>query len=174
MKIYKTTQLPEESQFVTTNIGQVDYIDSYHITDDRLANYTVDYLTALLFMSKPPQWMQSLMTFRDWLVKCFGLKTGGNDQCSSYDETSQFSIGDKIGFFPVINRFERELIMAEADRHLSFWVSVLKTEKSGSFQLSVTTVVQYNNFWGKLYFIPVKPFHGIIVRSKIKQIISLL
>lgn len=170
MKIIKTTELPEKAYLLRNSIRQLDYVDSYQITDDRFAGYSVHYLAASLFMSKPSRWMQSLMTVRDTIVKRFGLKTGKNVHYRAYDENTQFSIGEKIGFFPVINRSEKELVMAESDRHLLFWVSVLKTEKNGSTNLSLSTVVQYKNFWGRLYFIPVKPFHGLIVRSKIKEL----
>jgi hypothetical protein len=57
--------------------------------------------------------------------------------------------------------------MEEDDKHLKFRTSVLiDREKS---EVYLTTVVKYNNWGGRLYFIPVKPVHRILVKSQFKK-----
>jgi hypothetical protein len=93
------------------------------------------------------------MILRHWIAKPFGLKTA--------KKTKQ----DKI--FPIIAQNENEIVMGIDDNHLNFRVSVLiDREKS---YIYTTTIVHYNNGWGKVYFLPVKPFHKIIVCSLMKN-----
>jgi len=46
----------------------------------------------------------------------------------------------------------------------------LETPKNDSSTkiVTVTTLVIYNNWFGRLYFFPVKPFHKLIVQSGLK------
>jgi hypothetical protein len=86
-------------------------------------------------------------------VKPFGLKTGS-------------------ATFPLIAQNEKERIMGLADRHLTFRVSIL-TDLEKSY-VYVTTVVHYNNRWGKVYFLFVKPFHKIILYAMMKRLLKQL
>jgi hypothetical protein len=91
------------------------------------------------------------MKIRDVTVQPLGLKTSK----------------PKDVFFTKIAQIENELIMGENDRHLNFRVSVLVDRLSSLIYL--TTVVHYNNRIGKAYFLFVKPFHRILVKSVIKR-----
>ena len=100
-----------------------------------------------------PKWVDGLMKIRHLLVRSFGLKTAKEAE------------PDKI--FPVIAQTENEIVMGINDRHLNFRVSVLiDREKS---YIYLTTLVQYNNRFGEAYFLLVKPFHNLIVRSVMKR-----
>ena len=168
MKIFESKQVPEKSKILNSMTGNIDYIDSFSIEHEQISNFSIDYLTALLFMTEPPAWMKVLLKLRNSIAKIFGLKTGPSETQDSFDKSIKFSTGEKIGLFPVIARIENEIILAESDKHLSFWASVMKHDNGfKKNQLKVTTVVQFNNILGKLYFIPVKPFHKIIVKNKI-------
>ena len=46
--------------------------------------------------------------------------------------------------------------------------------KKGSKNLTISTTVEYNNWFGKLYFFPVRPFHKLIVPAMLKGIIKKL
>jgi len=62
--------------------------------------------------------------------------------------------------------------MAENDKHLNFKTSVLASVNETGMDLYFTTIVHFNNIWGRLYFIPVKPFHRLILISSINRIIK--
>jgi hypothetical protein len=53
--------------------------------------------------------------------------------------------------------------MGEDDKHLNFRASILHDKAEGTIYL--TTLVHFNNVWGRLYFLPVKPFHKIIMKT---------
>lgn len=94
------------------------------------------------------------MAIRDVMVQPFGLKTTKDKKSEKY-------------FFSKIKSNESELIMGENDRHLNFRVSVLIDRASS--HIFITTLVHYNNRMGKIYFLFVKPFHKILVKSVIRR-----
>jgi len=58
---------------------------------------------------------------------------------------------------------------------LNFRVSLLLSEQKNNKlnkNITVTTIVMYNNWFGRLYFFPVKPFHKLIVQSGLKIILQ--
>ena len=153
----KKDNIPPENSMISANFETVDYCDSYRIR--KTTGENVEEITNKLFEApKWPKWVQGLMKTRDFLVRPLGLKTAKETQ------------SDKI--FPVIARTENEMIMGIDDRHLNFRVSVLiDREKS---YIHITTLVQYRNRLGKAYFLLVKPFHKMIVRSLLKRQLNLV
>jgi hypothetical protein len=139
--VIKIFNSPPESSVILTDFDTADYCDSLRITDS--THNSPEQIAALLF--KSPKWVDVLMSLRNLAMKPFGLKTG-------------------TATFPLIAQNEKERIMGLADRYLTFRVSVL-TDREKSY-VYVTTVVHYNNRWGKVYFLFVKPFHKIISVSK--------
>jgi hypothetical protein len=139
---------PPENSMIQTDFGTVDYCDSY---GKKTTGENIEEIANQLF--KMPKWVNGLMKIRDLLIWPFGLKTA--------KETKSNKI------FPVIAQTENEVIMGINDKHLNFRVSVLiDREKS---YIYTTTLVQYNNRLGKAYFLLIKLFHRIIVRSMMRK-----
>ncbi|HNP79162.1 MAG TPA: DUF2867 domain-containing protein, partial [Cyclobacteriaceae bacterium] len=81
------------------------------------------------------------------------------------------------GLFRVYDKNDFEVILGEDDKHLDFRVSLLLVPDSknpGIKKLLITTLVRFNNVWGKVYFLPVRPFHKLIVPSMLNNMISQL
>jgi hypothetical protein len=156
--LVKLHTIPENSA-ITKGFGEVHYVDSFCVkkaTDDSLQKVTADIFAL-------PAWVQGLLRMRDLIVKPFGLKTGkevNNDKEKSVEGY----------FFPVLELLDNEVVMGENDAHLNFRASVLINRSAAL--IFITTVVHYNNFWGRLYFFPVRPFHGIIVKACMKRLIK--
>jgi hypothetical protein len=154
----KLHKVPENS-VVSKGFGEVHYVDSFRlekVTDDSLQKITADIFAL-------PKWVYWLLNLRDLIVKPFGLKTGKKIEKEKDKSTEEY-------FFPVIELLDNEVVMGESDSHLNFRVSVL-IDRSENL-IFVTTAVHYNNFWGRLYFLPVRPFHGIIVKACVKRLIN--
>ena len=110
-----------------------------------------------------------------------GLKTGGEtsiqDRAAILDRF-QGQKGESIGLFKVFDRTDSEIILGEDDKHLDFRVSLLidpiqeNNKKENKKNLTISTTVYFNNWLGKLYFLPVKPFHKFIVPIMLKGIIK--
>ena len=77
----------------------------------------------------------------------------------------------------MFDKTDNEVILGEDDKHLDFRVSLLldklasKTEQKN---LTITTTVKFNNSFGRLYFLPVRAFHKLIVPTMLKGIIKQL
>jgi hypothetical protein len=138
-----------ENSNILKNFGPVDYCDSYRI--QKSTDENIEEITGQIF--KLPKWAHGLMKARHLIVRPFGLKTDKEIK------------SDK--FFPVIDKNEHEIIMGINDTHLNFRVSVLIDRKKS--YIFLTTVVQYNNFFGKTYFFFIKPFHRLIVYDVMKK-----
>lgn len=65
-----------------------------------------------------------------------------------------------------------EEMFCKNDRHLCFWVSIYCSKPEDGWQdAAVTTVVRFNNFLGKIYFIGIWVFHKLIVKSLFRKAI---
>ena len=152
-------KIPEAS-IIASGFGQISYFDSYRIVSP--TTDSVDKITTAIFDA--PQWVNLLMVMRNAAVRIFGIKAGGNEQP---EKKTYYPVGSKVMYFRVIDRNENEIVLGENDKHLNFRVSVL-VDRAASI-IDLTTIVHFNNIWGKAYFLPVKPFHKLIVRSLLKR-----
>ncbi len=108
-----------------------------------------------------------MLHFRNALARPFGLKTEFDAVPPLNHEILQ--VGDQVGIFKVFGRTDEEVLMGENDKHLDFRVSV-RLEQEGSTQWAVvSTVVHFKNWFGRLYFTPVKPFHRLIVPAMMRS-----
>jgi len=161
-KVYKY-HVPPEKSLIYKDFGRIDYCDSYQIV--KSTDETIDNITTEIF--RIPKWVDSLMRIRGSLVKLFGLNSGKKKDIT---ESIYYPIGTKAGYFTVIDRNENEIVMAENDKHLNFRTAVMKKKSELDCSIYLTTIVRFNNIWGKLYFLPVKPFHQIIIKSLLKRL----
>ena len=159
--VIATNQIPEKS-IISENFGNIHYCDSYMILIK--TNETVDSITTKIFTL--PNWIKGLFKFRNLITKRLGLKTDSKTEASA----PYYPIGSKAILFPVIDRNESEIVMAENDKHLNFRTSIMTEPVDGLTQVCLTTIVQFNNALGRLYFWPVKPFHKALVKSRLKNI----
>lgn len=58
--------------------------------------------------------------------------------------------------------------MGELGKHLDFRTSIRMEADGKRYHVYSSTVIWYNNGWGRLYFFPVKPFHKLIIRTMMK------
>ena len=124
-----------------------DYHDTFVIKASKPAEQIVPKELIKKIFNHSPAWLSFLYKVRNILVKPFGIE--GGDILISEDS-------------------ENEAIMRKDDKHLLFYVSIAKI---GNNLIDVTTVVQYHNALGKVYFFFIKPFHKMIVPRVVKEII---
>jgi hypothetical protein len=161
-QVFQVSSVPENS-VVLKNFGKTDYFDVYRIslqTDE-----SVDRITTKIFSL--PGWLDSLMKLRDLLVGVFGLKTS---KATKKSISNRYEVQEWAGLFIVIDRNENEIVMAENDKHLNFRTSVYIDRNDTNSDIYLSTLVHFNNFWGKLYFLFVKPFHKLIIKSLMRKI----
>lgn len=158
MKVIKYSNLPQTTMLL-------DDFEPYHYVDCFAVAYhgtaSIDNIVTRMFST--PSWADSLMLLRDKLVGILGLKTDKKDE---HHIAQRYDAGDKAVMFTVIARNEKEIVMAEDDKHLNFRTSMLLHEG----KVYSMTAVRYNNFFGRFYFFFVKPVHGVIIKSGLKKL----
>lgn len=170
MKIIKT-RIPEDSSLYA-NHSEYNYIDSYEgiVNDKNNIVNIVDVGNA--FLKPGPKWADSLFALRNKVVALFGLKTPNDIGEIKKTGNYKFEPGERVGLFRVFSRTNNEIILGEDDKHLNFRVSLFLEEPKNNKTkkiITVTTIVIYNNWFGQLYFYPVKPFHKLIVQTGLKK-----
>ncbi|WP_211206857.1 DUF2867 domain-containing protein [Thiolinea disciformis] len=78
----------------------------------------------------------------------------------------------RIGIFTLFENSFDEVLLGDRDKHLDVMLSVhRRVLNTGQHVcITVTTVVHIHNWLGKLYMIPVKPMHRIIVPRVLSNI----
>jgi hypothetical protein len=112
-----------------------------------------------------PNWVSTLMRLRNRIVKLFGFKVGADNLKPTSDE---LDIGDKAGFLTITEKSENEIISYSEDKHMTFYISVLKT----SDEVIVSTLVNQKTLIGRIYVNCILPFHYIIARTVINNAIK--
>lgn len=148
-----TPLLPEHQ------LKQVDFEDTFSTTN---IHDSLETITNLVFATMP-KWVMALMALRNHLVKLIGLKS---EKPEDYNE--EFKIGGYIGFFKIMFLSDKKIILGANEDHLNFR-AIIKLNSKNTFNVCVTTLVEYNNTKGKRYMSIIKPFHRIVVRNMVKQ-----
>ena len=146
MKVYNYRKIPAVSS-ICNDVADIDFFDSYMVVKqtDLTAGELVDRIFTL------PRWVKLLLTIRHYLlVLPLGLNAENREM-------------------PLILKSENEVILGENDKHLYFRLSILK-ENGLQSKVFFTTIVKFNNNFGKFYFSLIKPFHKLIVKSMLKKI----
>ncbi len=128
-----------------------DYSDNYSEIVHDTQPISARKLAARFFCA--PQWVIALMKFRNAVVKPFGLKTEDN-------------LSDLVKI-----ESENRATLSKIDKHLDFNVTLM-TENIGNGNqcISVSTKVRFHNGMGKFYFAIIKPFHGLICKTRLKRV----
>lgn len=144
-----------QEKILITKYLPADFSDCYSETLTSSTTMSVNELYDLMFRHFPVG-VQCLLKFRDLIVKPFGLRTG-----TSFD--------DKI-----IEQNSNEIILGAEDKHLNFYISLNCSDiYDGKQTVSVSTIVKYNNFSGKIYFAAILIFHKILVSYIFRRAIKI-
>ncbi|KFF21698.1 hypothetical protein IW22_07100 [Chryseobacterium sp. JM1] len=172
----KKTELPAKSVLFGEK-SFFDYTDSFRgdVLNGGRNISTEDIGKA--FFTSTPQWGKKMFDLRNRIVKIFGLKTGKERNELLRPEDLHLEIGEQVGIFTIFDKTDHEIILGENDKHLDFRVSLLYDKAKHSTEtdsLTISTTVKYHNWMGKLYFLPVRPFHQLIVPVMLKKMIAKL
>lgn len=140
----------------------VHYADAYRTTLPSALAVDLDALLATIF--DPPRWVAALMALRNRVVRPLGLKTGGD-----LAGAAARSLDAGRGLVRIYARGDDELVLGLDDRHLDFRVGILRERGTDQTAVTVSTIVQFNSWLGRLYFVPVRPFHRLIVPAMIAR-----
>lgn len=140
-------------------LSTIDFVDAFATTNHI---NSIEEITNLVF-NTTPRWVDSLFTIRNKIAGLFGLNTKAPD-----DYNEHFEIGGYVKFFKIFNLSDTEIILGADDSHLHFRALIMN-DQSDSFNIKVITLVEYQNYKGKIYMGIIKPFHRQIVKRMVKN-----
>ena len=169
----RTCPLPADSA-IHQYLPGASFIDSQCVDIDNIERTALRH--ALNLMSMTPAWIDGLMVLRNHLVQLFGLKDLG--QLTRIDlsrDDESYGENDRVGIFTLIANRPDEVILADKDKHLDVYLTLNRSAitPEGRRTITLSTVVCTHNLLGKLYMLPVGPFHRIIVPITLKNIAHL-
>lgn len=157
-----------KSSTLYSQLENFDYWDSFAIGVDPNVELQPEILVKAFF-DTTPGWVKLLLGIRNAIVGVMGLKTSGPDAAKKSLSDFKFEVGESIGLFRILEKSDNEILFGEDDKHLNFQISLLKGEDAVSQIVYLSTVVKFNNIFGKIYFLPVKPFHKLIVPRMLRR-----
>lgn len=167
---------PEQPRNSLCNNGAVyDYMDSFssEVNDKGRSISSTDLVKA--FFSSAPKWVRKLMALRDAVVGLAGLETSGSDGKRPRQlQNFRWEPSERIGPFKVFRKTNNDVILGRDDRHLNLRLSLCieQVAHGPQKQLTISTVVKFNNFFGRVYFLAVR--HRLIVSRMLNAIIKAL
>lgn len=134
---------------------KIDFSDTFSTTNH---SNTITEVAQLVFETYP-KWIAFLLRLRNFLVRFIGLKT---------DIPNLKGENTNVGFLKTYVHSENELILGADDKHLDFRAIITKSLEE-DYNIKLTTLVVYNNRFGKIYMAIVRPFHKLVVKRMLKQ-----
>lgn len=119
----------------------------------------------LNLMSQTPPWIDRLMNLRNRVVQLFGLKDLGRlTRIDLSRPDADYQPGDRVGIFTLISQSPDEVLVVDRDKHLDVHLSLNRqpVNAEGLRPIVLSTVVHPHNRLGRLYMLPVAPFHRLI------------
>lgn len=164
-------QVPHAS-LIAGALDRVDYSDNYSAAF-RSPRLLTPVDAAKAFFRSFPRWVVFLMRMRNAVAALFRLKTGDGDAVEADLERFTGELGQSVVGFEVFGSAPGEILMGANDRHLDFRLSFFLDGNGGNFSVSAATTVKFNGWLGVAYFLPVRPFHRIIMPVIIRRMINM-
>lgn len=143
-----------EGSIVTQLFPAVDYADAYRASLPADPQPDLESITRTVLASLAPCWVQQRL----------------RDKWEAADQDFAFQPGTATPNFQwtVYKKATNEIVVGKDQSHLDFRVSVLLSEENGLQWLTVSTLVRYNNWKGRAYFVPVRIGHQIILPHAVR------
>ncbi|MBE9190005.1 DUF2867 domain-containing protein [Gloeocapsopsis crepidinum LEGE 06123] len=148
------------------SLTHIDFADAFKCQLPENQPQNIDSVTRAIFL-RMPQWITALLGLRNVIVRPFGLKISIDIE-PSYGQ-DELKPGTAVGVFEVLNRRLDEIMLGEDDKHLNYRVSVQLEREEGKCWVIISTVVKFNNWLGRAYFVPIKPVHKIILPAMLRN-----
>ncbi|NSY38460.1 DUF2867 domain-containing protein [Leisingera sp. ANG59] len=145
---------------VLAPVDELDFLD----TQSLVLPVQVTPLEAWNIMHATPlPGLKLAFRLRDAVSALFGVKRIGG-----FSGRARLNVeaGEKLDFFLVEAVSDDVLTLTVRDRHLD----VMTCVTSNSGVLSITSSVKTNNLFGRIYMLPVRPAHKLIVALSLKRL----
>lgn len=170
-KICVSTRVPKPARLAGGACSTRHYVDSFSLRLPPGAPAADDLLVRVL--TDLPGWVTCMLALRNALVRPFGLKTG-SERTASHSGLP-LRRGGHVAFFSVMAREtlgdRDEILLGEDDKHLDIRLSgMCSRDDDGETRFALTTLVVFHGVFGRLYFLPVRPFHRLMMRALLRRV----
>ena len=154
-----------------------DYADVFQLSSREFINVPSPRDCMVAFFKSFPWFFRVLLGIRERIGKMVGLKTANDvpeEEREDYLKNFKGEVGESIAVFEVLDKNDQELVTGQKDKHLDFKLSFRSYKDGSETKVELITLVKFNNFWGKLYFLPVKPIHKFYVKRIVRKMEHIL
>ena len=160
--------IPSDSVLAPLYVG-ADLLDAFAIHLPAGASDDPEVLARVAF-ERQAAWIRALTWVRDAVMATAGVKSSRAIGAAAATRGLQV-----IGYFPVLSKSARELVMGGDDRHLDFRVGVQQRPGvPAGRELVVATVVHCHNRLGRMYLAAIAPFHRTILQANLERAIRVM
>jgi Protein of unknown function (DUF2867). len=159
----RKTDIPAKS--LVNRYFPVDYKDAFVCKINHDSQLTPDDIM-VRFWTDFPTWINFLFRVRNFLVKFVGLE-GSMNSLQELEDCIRHGGKSKIASVPA--KSDNETVLLLDDKHLDAYMSVYIDESPNNKLAYSITLVHFKNRLGRIYFFFIRPFHGLIVRSTLKN-----
>jgi len=148
-----------------------DFCDAWCVDSDAVQRSALELFIEAA--KQTPRWVSTCMDIRNRVVARLGLKDlGGISAVPDKNAASAYRVGERVGIFTLIENSFDEALLGDSDKHLDVVLSVQRQAHPDGQRITVTvsTVVHIHNLLGRLYMLPVKPMHRLIVPTVMRAI----
>jgi hypothetical protein len=162
--------VPSTSALSRELIGNAWFHDCYRASLARPQLGIVEIFFALF--GHTPIWMKLLLVARNAVARLAGLEAPTVAEIIKPQIRQAYSVGDKIGPWPIFFIGDDEIVAGRDNKHLDFRLSVLKVREGAAANVVVSTICTVHNVFGKIYLFFIIPFHRAGVRSLISNAVA--
>ncbi|MCE5982988.1 hypothetical protein D3C76_777980 [compost metagenome] len=163
--------VPANSQ-IHPQLPGADFVDAHRAAVGNIERSALGHFLTL--MSSMPRWIDNLMVLRNRLVRLCGLKDLGRlSRVDLQRDEASYQVNERVGIFTLISNSPDEVLLVDRDKHLDVYISLLRLplDADNRREIVVSTVVHTHNRLGRLYMLPVAPFHRFIAPIALKRLI---
>jgi len=155
--------VPSGSMLSLEVIEHAYFRDSYRVPLSRRELGIVEIFFGIF--AHHPLWMKLLLIVRNKVASLAGLDAPTASEILHVEIKDRYSVGEKIGVWPIFSLTEDEIITGRNNKHMDFRLSVLKVTDGDRTSVVVSTICMVHNLAGRLYLLFVVPFHRYGVRK---------
>jgi Protein of unknown function (DUF2867) len=148
-------EIPSTSILGSSLIEAAYFRDSYRapLRDPRAS--VIDIFFAVF--AHHPMWIKIILIIRNRIATLCGLAAPTAAEILRPQIKNHYSVGDKIGPWPIFSLSQTELVAGRDNQHLDFRLSVLKEANGEIESIVVSTICTVHNTFGKVYLFLIVP-----------------
>jgi hypothetical protein len=168
--------LPSKSKLARL-VPVYDFVECFYAQKNITGEVTAEFVFKSI-LNDPPLFVMVILKIRDFFFRIVGLKTSDITNPIKFVDLPIQRERPLVSDMDMSYNSLREVIWGIKDKHLNFAISVYVTntevQNQNNCEVYVSTILKYNNTWGRIYFAALKPIHSFVIRLMMKKMMQSL